>query len=285
VPKENEALIRIEAAGVNFVDTLYVRFPRSLHLPTHELCSNIHQAKGKHQNNRTLVRPPFILGLEYAGTVLSSPRNSPFPPGTRVFGGSLGSYAELVAAPVASLRRVPSGWPLAGAAGLAATLAVAYGALAVRGGARLGENVLVLGAAGGLGCMAVQVAAALGCRVVAVAAGAAKRKVALRCGAWAAVDYGEGTGKWWEEVMRLTDGKGVDVVFDPVGMVNESLKCLAHRGRVIIVGFAARDEKSLESVAMNRVLLKQATLIGYVSAVLYANFSVDSADWLLLAVW
>ena len=69
--------------------------------------------------------------------------------------------------------------------------------------------------------------------------------------------------EWWKEVLRLTEGRGVDVVFDSVGLVNESLKCLAHKGRILIIGFAARDDKSLESVMMNRVLLKQAMLIGY----------------------
>ncbi|TPX07235.1 uncharacterized protein E0L32_010829 [Thyridium curvatum] len=252
--KKDEVIVQVKAAGVNFVDTLY--------------------ARGKHQNNRSLVKPPFTLGLEFAGVVLSAPPSSPssgsgshrsFKPGDRVFGGTLGSYAEQVAAPTSGLRPVPDGWSFADAAGLAATLPVSYGALVTRGRLAPGETVLVLGAAGGLGCTAVQVAAARGCRVIALASGAAKCAVARRCGAHDCVDATTAAAgpRWWERVLELTGGKGVDVVYDSVGRVDESLKCVAHRGRVLVVGFAARDESSIEKIAMNRVLLKQVSLIGY----------------------
>ena len=148
---------------------------------------------------------------------------------------------------------------------------MSYGALIAQGGLKPGETVLVLGAAGGLGVMAVQVAATLGCRVIGVAAGAEKCAVVKSCGAEACVDYSvPSSAEWWMDVNTLTDGRGVDVVFDSIGMVEKSLKCLAHRGRILIVGFAARDETSLEKVPMNRVLLKQAQLIGYVSWFLFS---------------
>lgn len=235
-------LVRVHAAGVNFVDTLY--------------------ARGKHQNNRSLVLPPFTLGLEFAGTVLSAPASSSWKPGDRVFGGSLGSYAEQIRVAPSVLHAIPDGWSFPAAAGLAATLPVSYGALVTRGGLKKGETVLVLGAAGGLGCMAVQVAAAAGCKVIGVAAGAEKGHVVRDCGAEHVVDYSSDK-EWWKKVLSLTGGRGVDVVYDSVGMVHESLKCIAHRGRILIVGFAGRDEKNLESVAVNRVLLKQVSLIGY----------------------
>jgi NADPH:quinone reductase-like Zn-dependent oxidoreductase len=190
-----------------------------------------------------------------------------------------GSYATQLALPVATaasiLYPVPPSWTFADAAGIAATLPVAYGALALRGRARAGESVLVLGAAGGLGVMAVQVAAAIGCRVIAVASSPAKCEVVRRLGRRG---LGEGTvmcidsstreGKeWWKVVMEETEGHGVDVVFDPVGLVDLSLKCLAHRGRLLIVGFAGRDAATMEGIKMNRVLLKQAVLVGYVSSI------------------
>lgn len=157
---------------------------------------------------------------------------------------------------------------------MAATLPVSYGALVTRAQLHAGETVLVLGAAGGLGCMAVQVAARAvpanggygSCRVIAIASSPEKCAVAKRCGADVVIDTSDTSlGKpWWQRVLDATpDGRGVDVVFDSVGLVSESIKCLAHRGRVLVVGFAARDDKTLEQVAMNRVLLKQATLIGY----------------------
>ncbi|CAK7220581.1 hypothetical protein SBRCBS47491_004237 [Sporothrix bragantina] len=257
VPKEDEVVVQVKAAGVNFVDTLY--------------------ARGKHQNNKRHVKPPFTLGLEFAGVVVYAPRKGPgaaFQLGDRVYGSSLGAYAEQIAVPASVLSRIPSSWSFSAAAGMAATLPVSYGALVTRAQLHPGETVLVLGAAGGLGCMAVQVAARAvpanggygSCRVIAVASSPEKCAVARRCGADVAIDTSDtSSGKpWWTRVLEATpNGRGVDVVFDSVGLVGESLKCLAHRGRILVVGFAARDDKTLESVAMNRVLLKQATLIGY----------------------
>lgn len=172
-----------------------------------------------------------------------------------------------------TLRQVPSNWTFAEAAGIAATLPVSYGALVLRGRAAAGESVLILGAAGGLGIMAVQVAVALGCRVFAVVSSPAKCEVVRAQGrsgtgqgSVTCIDSSTQEGKeWWKVVMAETEGRGVDVVYDPVGLVDLSMKCLAHRGRVLIVGFAGRDAATMEGIKMNRVLLKQAVLIGYVS--------------------
>jgi NADPH2:quinone reductase len=211
------------------------------------------------------VTPPFTLGLEFAGTVISSPTGtSPtFKPGDRVFGGHLGSYAEYISVPASHLRRIPSHWDFASAAGLAATAPVSYGALITRGKLKKGEAVLVHAAAGGLGLMAVQIAKAAGARVIATASTKEKLDVARRFGADECVDYAENM-EWWKEVLQLTNGRGVDVVYDPVGLVDKSLKCLKHKGRVLVVGFAGIDGE-MEKIATNRVLLKQAQLIGYVS--------------------
>ncbi|EPE04811.1 alcohol dehydrogenase [Ophiostoma piceae UAMH 11346] len=247
VLKDGQVLVRVMAAGVNFVDTLY--------------------ARGLHQNNRRHVQPPFTLGLEFAGVVddISPGAETPFRRGDRVYGSSLGAYAEQIAVPASVLCQIPPGWSFAAAAGMAATAPVSYGALVTRGNIQAGETVLVLGAAGGLGCMAVQIAAAARCRVIAVTSTAEKCAVARRCGADVCIDTSViEKSSWCERVREATpDGRGVDVVFDPVGAVGDSLKCLAHRGRILVVGFAARDNATLEQVAMNRVLLKQATIIGY----------------------
>ncbi|KAG9243647.1 zeta-crystallin [Calycina marina] len=240
-PKNGEILIQIAAAGVNFVDLLYCR--------------------GKHQNNRSLVRPPFILGLEFAGTVVSSPESSKFSPGDRVFGGSLGCYAEFITVSEDILQCIPPEWDFVSAAGLGATAPVSYGALIDRGELKKGETVLIHAAAGGLGLIAVQIAKAAGARVIATAGSDEKIGVARRFGADECVNYTTHP-EWWENVLKMTEGDGVDVVYDSVGLVGNSLKCLKWKGRILIIGFAGR-EGNIESVAMNRVLLKQAKLIGY----------------------
>ena len=111
--------------------------------------------------------------------------------------------------------------------------------------------------------MAVQIAKAVGASVIATASTDEKLQVARRYGADECVNYSNNP-EWHKEVLRITGGKGVEVVFDPVGLVDLSLKCLKHKGRIIIVGFAGK-EGNLERIAMNRILLKQARLIGYVS--------------------
>ena len=142
--KDGEVLVRIEAAGVNFVDLLYVcssylllpnstfsppmssdltsiqilLFHVSISIFIFDLYQPCPKARGKHQNNRSLVTPPFILGLEFAGTVISSP-TSFLPPGSRVLGGATGSYASHISVDPSSLHLIPKGWTFAEAAGLA----------------------------------------------------------------------------------------------------------------------------------------------------------------------
>ena len=183
-----------------------------------------------------------------------------------MFGDYGGSYTEYISLPAnsPSIRRVPSGWKVADAAGLAATLPVSYGSLLVTG-LKSGETVLVHAAAGGLGIMAVQIAVAMGCKVIGTAGTSTKCDYVKSFGASTCIDYTQ--NQWWEKVLSENNGKGVDVVFDPVGLVDRSLKCIAHRGRVVVVGFAG-TEGQIEKIAMNRLLLKQVSLIGYVS---YSN--------------
>ncbi len=138
------------------------------------------------------------------------------------------------------------------------TAPTSYAALVTRAGIKKGDTVLVHAAAGGVGLAAVQIAKAFGATVIATAGSKRKLEVAKSYGANHGIDYNQ---KGWEDqVKALTPGKkGVDIVYDPVGMVNASLKCTAWNGRIIVVGFAAG---SIEKVAMNRVLLKNVSLVG-----------------------
>lgn len=111
--------------------------------------------------------------------------------------------------------------------------------------------------------MAVQIATAMGCRVLATAGSVDKCSYAVKLGASQCFNYTT-ESKWWQRVLEATDGQGVDVIFDPVGLVDLSIKCIAQQGTILVVGFAGR-EGAMEKIAMNKVLLKQVTLIGYVS--------------------
>lgn len=220
----------------------------------------IDKARGKHQNNRSLVTPPFILGSEFAGVVSYAPRASKFRSGDRVFGGAQGAFAENVVVSESNLYKIPTSWTFQDAAGLAATAPVSYGALISRACLKKGEYVLVHGGAGGLGLMAIQIAKAVGAIVIATAGSEQKRTIAKSYGADIVVDYNN--DDWWKEVLETTKG-GVNVVYDSVGLVSQSMKCCAPFARILLIGFAG-TEGNIEKIAMNRVLLRQIQIIGYV---------------------
>ncbi|KAF2709611.1 hypothetical protein K504DRAFT_406959 [Pleomassaria siparia CBS 279.74] len=233
--------VKITHAAVTHVDMLY--------------------AQGLHQNNRRHVQPPFILGTEYAGIVTSSPPTSAFKPGTRVFGGSLGSFAEEICVDEGDMRKVPDQWSNAEACAVGSSGAVSWGSLISVADLKAGETVLILGASGGLGVMAVQIAKAVGAKVIAVVGDKEKAAMIRDVGADEVVDYHD--ERWEEKVRSLTDdGEGVHVVYDAIGAVESSLKCLRYRGRVVVVGFAARGGK-MEEIRTNRILLKSAMVHGY----------------------
>ncbi|CAL8582947.1 hypothetical protein XPA_008588 [Xanthoria parietina] len=237
-PSPDTYLIAIHATATNFFDLLQIR--------------------GKYQHQPPL---PWISGAEFAGVVLSTPsaKTSPkFKKGDRVFGSSQGGYATQVCAREESLMPVPPGWGFLEAAGLMVTAPTSYAALVNRANIQKGDHVLVHAAAGGVGLATVQIAKAFGATVIATAGSSRKLEVVRRFGADHAIDYNkEG---WAEEVKQLTPkGKGVDIVFDPVGMVNASLKCTAWGGRIVIIGFTSGN---IEKVAMNKVLLKNISLVG-----------------------
>lgn len=240
-----------------------------------------------HQNNKSgLFKPPFTLGLEFSGIVIGTytPNNQRcrFRTGDKVWGGSVGSHAEEIIVPASSIHHLPStGWSLHDIAALgAATIPVSFGALTFIGNVRAGETVLIHAAAGGLGIYAVQIARALGAKVVGTVGSERKAHVVedvLRDPKTGHIPKGEGVVNYnkdnWEKqvlsICKQSSKDGVDVVFDTVGLVQQSIKCTAFNGRIIVVGFAARTgtgaEKvqELEKIAVNRILLKQIKLLGY----------------------
>ncbi|KAK3180877.1 hypothetical protein K4F52_007835 [Lecanicillium sp. MT-2017a] len=256
-PKAGEYLIQVHSAAANFFDIL--------------------QVQGKYQN-----QPPFpwVAGAEFAGTVLATPSGSSssprFPVGARVFGASQGAFATKVCAPETSLLPVPEGWSYQDAAGLFVTAPTSYGALVVRAGIKKGDTVLVHAAAGGVGLAAVQVAKAFGATVIATASTPRKLEIAKSFGADHVISYND--AEWPAKVKALTPGKkGVDIVYDPVGLVDKSTKCTAWNGRILIVGFAAG---SIEKVAMNKVLLKNISLVG----IHWGAYAINQRD-MIPVVW
>lgn len=171
---------------------------------------------------------------------------------------------------------MPAGWNHADAAGLFVTAPTSYAALVVRARVAPADWVLVHAAAGGVGLAAVQVAKACGATVIATAGSARKRDIAKAYGADFVLDYRDAA--WPEHVRALTPGlRGVDVVFDPVGLIDRSTKCVAWNGRLVVVGFAAG---AIEKLALNKVLLKNISIIGLHWGV-YASHEPQTVE----AVW
>ncbi|KAF9447491.1 alcohol dehydrogenase [Macrolepiota fuliginosa MF-IS2] len=238
VPGKNQILVDVYSAGLNFFDIL--------------------QSQGKYQHKPPL---PFILGTEFAGRVAKDspiPVGCPYKPGDRVFGAALGSFADKVAADWNGLLPLPDTVTFDQGAGLYITWPTSYEALVGRAELKAGEWILVTAAAGGVGIAAVQIAKALGARVIAAAGQDSKLDVAKRFGgADHVVNYSK--AGWQNTVLEITKGKGVDVIYDPVGLINDSLKCIAWKGRALVIGFAGGK---IEKVPMNLILLKNVSLVG-----------------------
>jgi NADPH2:quinone reductase len=239
VPEPNapdRVVIEVRAAGVSFADALVLR--------------------GKYQLR---LSPPFVPGTEVAGVVRSAPPGSGFRPGDRVAAFvRWGAWAGLAAAEPFYTFPIPRELPFPEAAALPLNYRTSYFALLWRGGLRAGETVLVHGAGGGGGSAAVQIAVASGARVLATAAGEAKQALARSAGADTVLDPGSA---WLGAVRDATGGRGVDVVFDPVGGAHfdDSVRSLAPGGRLLVVGFAGG---AIPTVAVNRLLLRNASVAG-----------------------
>jgi len=232
-----EVVVRMRAASLNYPDLLMTR--------------------GDYQFK---PEPPFIAGLEMAGEVVEAAPGSGFAVGDRVRGGAkTGAFAEYVALPASALRHMPEGMDFPAAAAMGAAYHTAYVALVEIGGLQPGQTVLVHGASGGVGLAACDLARALGGRVIAATHREDKLEM-LRAVAQpdAAI---LNTGRFREDIARLTDGRLCDLVFDPVGgdVFDESTRCVTFGGKLLVIGFVSGR---IPEIAVNIPLIKGFSVVG-----------------------
>ncbi|MCP4005614.1 MAG: NADPH:quinone oxidoreductase family protein [bacterium] len=238
VPGVGQVVVDVHSAGCNFFDILIIA--------------------GKYQ-----VKPefPFSPGGEFAGVISAfGPGTSGFCVGDRVYGHvPYGAYAQKLAVSAEFLRRIPEDASYDSAAAIPIVYPTSYAALVPRAQLRETETLLVHAAAGGVGLAAVQIGKALGARVIATAGGREKLEIARRAGADLAIDYRE--EDWVAAVREATDGRGADVIYDPVGgdIFDGSLRCIAWNGRLLVIGFASG---TIPSAKANRILLKNISVVG-----------------------
>jgi NADPH2:quinone reductase len=233
-----EVVIKVKACGVNFFDALIVQ--------------------GKYQTRPPL---PFSPGGEVAGVITEVGQGvDTLKKEMRVlaFTGH-GGYAQQVTADAASVVELPERMDFVTAAAFPITYATSYHALKDRAQLRSGETLLVLGAAGGVGLAAVEIGKIMGARVIACASSEEKLSVAREHGADALINYG--TSDLRERIREETSGKGVDVVYDPVGggYAELALRSLAAWGRYLVIGFASGE---IPKIALNLLLLKMVSMVG-----------------------
>jgi len=237
LPRAGSVSLSVHAAALNFPDLLMTR--------------------GGYQ-----YRPevPFVIGMEGAGEVVDVAENTgSIAVGDRVcFRSRVGACAEAVVLPATEIHPIPAGFTFGEAAAYQIAALTAYVALVLRGALAAGETLLVHGASGGVGLAAVQLGRALGARVIATGTSAAKLSIASNHGADHTIDSAPA---FRDRVMQLTDGRGADVIFDPVGgdVFDESVHCIAWGGRLLVVGFASGRIPNLRA---NLPLLKGFSLIG-----------------------
>lgn len=236
-PGPGQISLAVKAIGISYVDVLI--------------------AEGKYQ-----VQPPvpFIPGTECAGVVLAVGDDvTSVAVGDRVMGSSFGGiFAEVATVRAASFNKVPDALTMEQAAVFPPSYTTAFHALVDRGRLQPGETLLVLGAAGATGVAAIQVGKTLGAFVVASASSEAKRKLCLDAGADAVVDTR--STQWRDAVKAASNGKPVDVVFDPVGgdMTDPAFRTLAYDGRYLVIGFTG----GIATLKTNLPLVKTASLVG-----------------------
>jgi NADPH:quinone reductase len=240
-PVAGEILIGAEACGVNFPDSLIIQ--------------------GRYQVKPTL---PFSPGFEVAGKILALGAGvTGFTIGQRVAGHPLfGCFAEQVIVPAIRVFPIPDAMDYATAAGFLIPYGTSYNALKNRAQLQRDETLLVMGAAGGIGLTAVELGNIMGARVIALASSVEKLALCKQYGAHETINYAELSAEQVRERIKLiTNGRGVDVVYDPVGgdYTEPMLRSLAQFGRYLTVGFAAG---AIPKVPLNILLLKIASVIG-----------------------
>ena len=233
-----QVVVTVKAAAINFPDSLII--------------------EGKYQIK---PEPPFSPGFEVAGVIKECGVGvTGFAPGDRVIAiTTWGGYAEEVAVGAENLIPMPAAMDFPAAAAFMTTYGTSYYALKDRAGLRAGETLLVLGASGGVGIAAIQIGKALGARVIAAASSEAKLAVCRAEGADELINYGADDLR--ARVKALTGGKGIDVVYDPVGgaFSEKALRDMAWNGRFLVVGFATGD---IPKLPLNLVLLKNCSIVG-----------------------
>ena len=231
--------ISVEATDLNFADILQ--------------CQGSYQVK---------LAPPFTPGMTAAGTVIEASIDSPFKAGDRVVGPTLdifGGYAEQAIVLSEQCQLLPEHVSTHTAAAMDITYTTAWFAFHQRGQLKAGETVLVLAGAGGVGSAAIQLAKCHGCWVIAGAGSAEKAATCKALGADEVIDYRNQS--LFQQVRELTDGRGVDVVYDPVGgeHFNTARRLLAWEGRLLVIGFASGD---IPSAPANHALVKNYSVVG-----------------------
>ena len=237
VASDSAVIVDVGAAGVSFPDLLLI--------------------KGEYQLK---LNPPFVPGTEIAGVVRSAPADSGFAAGQRVSALSmLGGWAETVAVSPDAVVPTPDDVDDASATALLGNYYTMYFALERRAALRAGETVLVLGSAGGVGTAAIQIAKAMGARVIAMVHRAGAKDFVQSLGADVVLPLTDG---WAQAVRDHTDGRGVDVVVDPVGgdAFDDAIRVLATEGRLLVIGFASGG--GIPTVKVNRLLLRNVSVVG-----------------------
>jgi NADPH:quinone reductase len=237
--RPGSARVAIHAAGVNFGDTLMVA--------------------GTYQEKPPF---PFTPGFEIGGEIIEVAGDvTGLKPGDRVMGTlPHGGHADEAVVAADDLTPIPAAMDYAVAAGFPVAYGTSHGALDWRARLQPGETLLVHGAAGGVGLTAVEIGKAMGATVIATAGSAAKLAIAGHHGADHLIDYSREDIR--ERVKRLTEGRGVDVVYDPVGgdAFDASLRSIAWEGRIVVIGFAGGK---VPQIPANLVLVKNCDIIGF----------------------
>lgn len=237
LPGQGEVRVKMRAASLNFPDVL--------------------MTQGKYQLKPPL---PFVPGMEGAGEVIALGEgvNSAKIGDAVVVASRFGMIAEEVNMPVATLRPKAVAMSWAEAASYPAAWLTAYVSLVRRGSLQRGETLLVHGAAGGVGMAAVELGLLLGATVIATAGSQEKLDVLKARGAHHVIDYTKG---FRDEVKRLTNDRGADVIYDPVGgdVFDESVRCIAFDGRLLVIGFTSGR---IPTVSVNMPLIKGFSVVG-----------------------
>ena len=238
VATENEAVVQIYSASLNFPDGL--------------------QIQGKYQFQPPM---PFTPGSEVGGIITSVGAGiRGFAVGDRVMATpGIGGLAEQVAVKTDGLRKIPDSMDFKTAAGFAMIYTTSYYALKQRAHLQAGETLLVLGASGGVGLAAVELGKLMGARVIAAASSDEKLDFVNRLNPDALLNYGDGELK--ERVKELTGGTGADVIYDPVGgdLFDQSCRCINWNGRLLVVGFTSGR---IPQYKANLALLKGSSMVG-----------------------